>query len=192
MSDQNFSPEDSLLVIQSMIEKTRRGLSDKSHYFLLWGWGTAIACVGQFFLKNVLDSPYHYNVWWITIVCLVIHIIFLIRDRKSATAKTYVSESMNDLWTAMGISFFILSMIFFRIGWLYCFPFFITLYGVGTFISGRVLQFFPFVIGGIICWILAAISIWFSMDYQMLFAAGALLASYIIPGHLLRQKYRSQ
>jgi hypothetical protein len=58
------------------------------------------------------------------------------------------------------------------------------------------LQFKPFIVGGIISWILAAVAIWFGFDQQTLFAAAAILFSYIIPGHMIRRmetndKYRT-
>jgi hypothetical protein len=34
MQEENFSPEESLLVIQSMMDKTKASLADKSFYFL--------------------------------------------------------------------------------------------------------------------------------------------------------------
>ena len=190
MTNENFSAEQSLRVIQTMIEKTRQGISDKSHYFLLWGWAVMIACLGQFILISVLHSPYHYHVWWITIVCVLVNIVFMRRDRKSTKVRSYVSEHLAMLWIGLGISFFILSMIFIKLGWLNCFPFFIMLYGLGTFVSGRILQFNAFVVGGALCWLIAAVSAWFPFAYQMLFTSLAVLVSYIIPGYMLRAKYR--
>jgi hypothetical protein len=35
---ENFSPEESLKVIQTMISQTKNSVADKSFYFLLWGW----------------------------------------------------------------------------------------------------------------------------------------------------------
>jgi hypothetical protein len=96
---------------------------------------------------------------------------------------------MNYLWAGMGISFFVLSAIFFKLGWFNCYPFFILFYGLGAFVSGKLLQFTPFVVGGIISWCLASIAVWFTFDYQSLFAAAALLFSHIIPGHLLQKSY---
>ena len=189
MSTDNFSAEESLRLIQNMIDKTRVRFSDKSHYFLLWGWGTFLALLGQFVLKSVLEISYHYQVWWITIVCLAITIFWLRQDNQKERTKTYMSESMNYVWTGLGITFFVLTLIFFKLGWQNCYPFFITLYGVGTYVSGRILKFPPFVWGGAASWILAATSVWFNMDAQILFAASAILISYIIPGHLLRMKY---
>jgi hypothetical protein len=187
-----FSPQQSLQLIKTMIDKTRRDYSDGSRYFLLWGWTTMLALIAQFILKSVLNYSRHYHVWWVTIVATIITIVFVVKERKHQRARTYIGESMAHLWTGMGISFFIISMIFFRIGWSYSYPFFITLYGLGTFISGRMLQFSPFVIGGITCWIIAVAAAWFNMEYQMLFAAAALLVSYIIPGHMLHSIYRNQ
>src|SRR5438309_2726700 len=100
---------------------------------------------------------------------------------------------MGYLWTGMAASFFVLSFIitFIQIndsGWMYCYPFFILLYGLGTFVSGKILQFTPLVVGGVINWALACAAVFFSFDYQLLFAAAAILTSYIIPGHLIHEK----
>ncbi|MEJ7769505.1 MAG: hypothetical protein WKF89_16925, partial [Chitinophagaceae bacterium] len=72
--------------------------SDKSRYFLLWGWGTLLALPGQY----------------------------------------------------------------------------ITLYGVGTDVSGSILHFTPFVVGGIISWVLASSPVWFGMDKQISFASASI------------------
>jgi hypothetical protein len=99
---------------------------------------------------------------------------------------------MKHLWTGMGISFFVLSMIFNRMGWNNnIFPFFIMLYGLGTFVSGRLIQFTPLVVGGIIAWVLAIAATFVSYDYQMLMGAAAILFSYIIPAYMLRKKNRA-
>jgi hypothetical protein len=38
IQSQNFSPEESLQLIQTMIDKTRQDISAQSPYILLWGW----------------------------------------------------------------------------------------------------------------------------------------------------------
>ncbi|MEN9686504.1 MAG: hypothetical protein RLZZ28_2290, partial [Bacteroidota bacterium] len=57
---------------------------------------------------------------------------------------------------------------------------------------GRLIHFRPLIIGGLINFGLAAISVKFSFDYQLLIGAIAILISYIIPGHLLRIHYQKQ
>jgi hypothetical protein len=192
MEQENFSPQESLALIRSMITKTRKDMSDNSQYFLLWGWVTFIACTGQFILKNIIHYEKHYQVWWLVIPATIISVYMGIKERKKREASTYIGDSMKYLWMGMGMSFFVLSMILSKMGWqTNVFPFFILLYGLGTFISGKLLQFNPLVFGGLAAWILGITSVYFSYDYQMLFAAAAILISYIIPAYMLRSKNRS-
>lgn len=189
MKESSFSPQDSLKLIQDMIGKARQDMGDNGKHFLLWGWVSFIGCVGQFVLKTILHYPQHYLIWLLTLPAAVISIVMGQRQHKQKVTLTYVGESMKHLWIGMGISYFVLSMILSRLGWgTSIFPFFILLYGLGTFISGKFLQFKPFVWGGIAAWVLAVASTFFNYDYQMLFGAAAILISYIIPAYLLRRK----
>ncbi len=189
MANENFSPEQSLQVIRSMINKTRQDMSDNSIYFLVWGWITFIACTGQFVLKHIIQYEQHYQVWWLIVAGIVFSTWYGIKERKQQQVKTYVGEAMKWLWIGMGISYFVLSMILSKVGWgSSVFPFFILLYGLGTFVSGSILQFRPLVIGGIIAWALAIGAVYMDYDYQMLFGAAAILISYIIPAYMLRLK----
>lgn len=192
MEQENFSPQESLKLIQNMIAKTRQDMGDNSKHFLLWGWITFVACVGQYVLKNVFDYEKHYLVWLLTIPAIIISTYMGIKEERTQKANTYISESMKYLWIGMGISFFVLSMILSRLGWNNSvFPFFTLLYGLGTFVSGKILQFKPLVYGGLTAWAMAIISVYFNYDYQILFGAAAILVSYIIPAYMLRYKNKS-
>ena len=192
MTDERFSAEDSLHLIHSMISKTKQGISDNAFYFLLWGWITFIACCGQFVLKHYLEYEKHYLVWWLIVPGIILSAWKGIREDRNKTAKTYIDESMKYLWMGMGISFLVLSMILSKLGWgTSVFPFFIMLYGLGTFVSGNFLQFRPLLWGGILAWVLAIISVFTAYDYQILFGAVAILVSYIIPAYLLRRKNKT-
>jgi hypothetical protein len=171
-----------------MIEKTRSDMSENRFYFLLWGWLALCCIVAQFVLKVVLDYRHHYIVWLLTIPAMVLTIAHS-RNREARSARSYVSDSMGFLWMGIGISFSVLIFIISAgIGWLQAWPFMILMYGLGTFTSGKLLQFRPLVIGGIINWLLACACVFFDFDYQMLFGAAAILTSYIIPGHLIQKK----
>jgi hypothetical protein len=185
--EDNFSPKESLMLIQSMISKTKTNLSENRFYFLFWGWFAFCAILAQFVLKVVLHYKHHYIVWSLTIPAVVITLIYSNLRNRHRSSRTYIGDSMSFLWTGVGISFFVMSFIISngKEGWYFSYPFFILLYGLGTFVSGKILQFTPLVMGGIFNWILACASVFFSFDYQMLFAAAAIFTSYIIPGHLL-------
>jgi hypothetical protein len=189
MANEHFSPEQSLQVIQSMISKTKQDMSDDGIYFLVWGWITFIACTGQFILKHIINYDQHYQVWWLVVVGIVFSIWYGIKEDKQRRVKTYIGEAMKYLWIGMGVSYFVLGMILSKIGWgSSVFPFFIMLYGLGTFVSGSIIKFRPLIIGGIIAWVLAIGAAYMEYDYQMLFGAAAILISYIIPAYMLRYK----
>lgn len=185
--EENFSPQESLQLIRTMIVKARANLSENRFYFLLWGWVTFIAIIIQFLLKVVFKWEHHYFIWLVVIPTMIITIIYSSKRTKGFKARTYIGESMSNLWTGIGISFFVLSYIISssQQGWLFAYPFFILFYGLGTFVSGRILKFNPLVIGGIFNWLLAIACVYVAFDYQLLIAATAILTSYIIPGHLL-------
>lgn len=189
MTEQQFSPQDSLRLIQSMLEKTRGNLSDKSIHFLVWGWLTFIGCVGQFVLKHLLDYDKHYLVWWLVVPGVIFSFWQGRRERRQSGARTYAGESLRHLWLGMGIAYFVLSMILTRFGWdKIVFPFFIMMYGLGTFVSGSIIRFPPLVAGGAVAFGIAVLASFLEYDYQMLAAAAAILVSYIIPAYLLRSR----
>ncbi|MEP6711381.1 MAG: hypothetical protein ABJA37_03140 [Ferruginibacter sp.] len=192
MQKENFSPLDSLKVIQSMIDKTKEGISDKSFYFLMWGWLTVTACLLQYYLLVVVKYEHHYQAWLLILLGIAASIIYGIKEKKKETVKTYASESMSALWTGIGLSFMGLSFILSRIGWQYSFPFYILLYGIGTFSSGSILKFKPLQAGGIACFVLAAAATYASYQNQILLTAAAVLVSYLIPGYLLKYRFEKK
>lgn len=176
MQEENFSPEQSLQLIQAMISKTRQDISDNSIYFLVWGWLTFFACTGQFVLNHIFEYERHYLVWTVVIIGIIFSIYQGNKEERLRRARTQIDDSIKYLWTGMAASFFVLGMILTRLGWdTVVFPFFIMLYGLGTFVSGSIIRFKPLIIGGILAWALVIGSTFTSYDYQMLFAAAAIL-----------------
>jgi hypothetical protein len=192
MVEENFSPEQSLLLIRTMIGKTRQDMSEKSIYFLVWGWITFIACTAQFLLKHVFHFGQHYLVWLLVFVGIGLTFYYGSKQTKQRKVETYVGDSLRYLWMGMGISYFVLSMILSRLGWeTAVFPFFILLYGLGTFVSGKIIRFKPLIVGGMIASVLAIAAAYVDYDFQMLFGSAAILVSYIVPAYMLRKKNRN-
>ena len=186
---ENFTPQQSLQLIQAMIAKTKSNIGANRFYFLLWGWLIFGAILLQFFLKVVVKYPHHYAVWLVTLVAVALTIWRNKHDDKKNGVRTYIGDSIGYLWMGLGISFFVLTFIIsFSIGWLHAWPFMILMYGTGTFISGKILQFKPMVTGGIINWVIAAGCVFVAYDYQLLLAAAAIAVSYIIPAYLIKKE----
>ena len=191
--DQNFSPrrQPSHHSLYNDRKNQAEYLESKP-LFLLWGWGGPLLDFRAIYILGLFNYPKHYQIWWISAVCFIINCYYALNHSKKERVKTYVDENMGNLWAGLTISFVVLCVLFAKIGWQNCYPFFMLLYGTGTFISGKILKFTPLVVGGVASFLLAAISVWFNYDAQMLFAAAAILVSYIIPGHILQINYKKQ
>jgi hypothetical protein len=190
-NSENFSPEESLLVIQSMIDKTKNSVADKSFYFLLWGWLVLIASLGQFVLKVIVRTDLHPIVWNLMFAGVIVSWFHGRKERSKIRVRTYIDESIQHVWISIGFCQGLLIFIFARNNhWEYCYTFFMMLYAIGCFITGRILKFAPLVWGAFASWALVVVSTFTSYDYNILLMAAAILLSYIIPGQLLRRKYK--
>src|SRR5690606_26095099 len=98
------------------------------------------------------------------------------------------------VWLAFVVSMFLMGFLFGRImGEAYYkifAPGFLVLYGIPTFLSGIILHFRPLIIGGIACWVLSVVASFITSAYQLLFLSMAVLVAWIIPGYMLRAKYK--
>jgi hypothetical protein len=190
-NENDFTPEESLRLIHTMINKTKSSVADDSFYLLFWGWLVFACCISEYVLKVYLNFSNHYIVWWLMPIGGAVSAIYGARQSKKQKVKSFVEEALDYLWISLGVSFIVLVIINMTgDGWQTAFTYYILLYAIGTFVTGSLIRFRPLVIGGIINFILAAISVRFSYDNQLLIGALALVTSYIIPGHLLRIKYR--
>lgn len=137
------------LSADSMIVNVRRDIVNRRFYLLLWGWYVFLAFLLQFFLKAVLGFGYSSVVWFGIFPVMAIMFIRL-KNHPQESHTTYLGHSIRNLWTGVGISFFVLSLIIARAGShaSIVYPFFMLLYGLGTFVSGRLLKFRPLVAGG--------------------------------------------
>jgi FtsH-binding integral membrane protein len=196
MAEENFSPEQSLLVIQSMIKKAKNQFSENGHLYLLWGWVIFIASVGQFILLSVLHYHNHYLVWFLPWLAVIYQTIYLAKRKKRIKVTTYTDLIAGFVW----LTFFILMILFgFILGiqlgqasYKLISPVSLALYGMPTFLSGIILRFKPLIIGAIGCWLLSVGSLFAGYDYQLLFLSAAMIIAWIIPGYILRHNSQKQ
>ena len=177
-----FSPEQSLQVIQTMIQKTRSSVADNSFYFLLWGW--------LVFIAALVRTNYNGAAWLLMTIGFVVSIVRTARQ-KTSSVRTYVDDGLANIWICILIVQALIAFVFFRRGgWENCYTFFILLYSVGCFLTGRLLKFAPLIWGAVTCWVLAILTTVVDFQINMLLIAAAVLLGYIVPGHLLRREYK--
>jgi len=189
---ESFSPEESLQIIQTMINQAKNSVADKSFYFLLWGWLVFIGATLQYILKVIVRTDAHPYAWNIMFVGFIASAVYGSRH-KEKLVKTYVDEGLRNIWICIGIIQVLIVFIFMRRGdWQHCYTIFILTYSTGCFLTGRLLRFPPLVWGAAGCWALAILTTYVDEDTNILLLAAAVLLSYIIPGYLLRKEYKHQ
>lgn len=192
---EEFSPQQGLEVIYSMIEKAKNQFSENGHLYLLWGWLVFICGIAQFIL---LQAGYdkHYLVWMSCWLAVIYQTIYLRKEGRKRKTRTYADNIIGYVW----LSFFILMMLIgFMVGmaggaeyYKLISPAFLALYGMPTFLSGIILRFRPLIIGGIGCWVISIVSHFIPYNFQLLLLSAAMIIAWIVPGYILRSKYKKQ
>lgn len=192
-NDSKFSPAESLAIIEGMINKAKNNFSDDSLLYLLWGWVVFFCSITHFMLLKLAIVQHPEMVWMLTWVAAIVQIIYLIKQKKKERVKTYADEIISFLWICFGISMFTITFIFARMNtWIVMYPIALLLYGFPTFLTGIIMKFKPLKIGGIICWLLSIGATFIEPVYALLFLAIAMLAAWIIPGYLLKARFKKQ
>ena len=189
-----FSHLEGLEIIQSMINRAKDRFSENGHLYLLWGWVVFLCSIAEFVLLHMVGYEHHYAVWALCWVAVVYQVIYLSKKKKRERVKTYTDDIVGFVWLAFVVSMFLMGFLFGRImGEAYYkifAPGFLVLYGIPTFLSGIIHRFRPLIIGGIACWVLSVVASFITSAYQLLFLSMAVLVAWIIPGYMLRAKYK--
>lgn len=194
MSEEDFSEQDGLAIIRSMVNKARNQFSENGHLYLLWGWVILVCSLGQFVMQQVLQIRQFYYIWLLLIPTIIYQFIYLKREEKRSTVRTYTDEIIGYVW----IAFITCTML---LVWLvgrhlptpdYITVIWLIMYGMPTFLSGAVLRYRPLMIGGVMCWVLAIASAFVPVQYHMLLLAAAVVCGWILPGYGIQQKFKKQ
>lgn len=197
MPDENFDPKQSLLLIESMINRAKDRFAEDGSMYLLWGWVVFVCSLAQFVLLHFFRYPYHHLVWTVLWIFFVYQIIYIRRRNKYKTVRTYTDYIMGYVWLTFVIVIFLLVFVIGQLTtgeyYTHINPIMLALYGMPVFLSGIILRFRPLVLGGVGCWILSIVAMLIAdYDYQFLMIPVAMMIAWIIPGYLLRAKYKRQ
>ena len=191
MEQKELSEQESLLIIQQMIQTAKQEQKDDGLGWIIWGWLLFAASVLTW-LNMKFDWFSHY-LFWNAFGCIagLLMIYELTRDfffKKNQKVKTYTS----DLFRKLNGGFFIfLIMIIFSMNLgvppVKGFALLIGLYGFWILIYGAALDFRPSIIGAFITWGFGFGALFVKehhFDETMILHGLAVLFGYIIPGHL--------
>lgn len=194
-NEKALNQEESLLIIQQMISTAKREQKDDGKGWIVWGWMLFLAS-----LLTVLNIDYKWfqlfffwNVFGaFTIVVLGVDLIKGLFVKGKARVKTYTKSLFDKLNAGFFICLmFIIFAINLGVGPVKGFALLIALYGFWVLIYGTALDFKPSVIASFITWAFGFIAL-YQNDFKvvMLLHAAAVLAGYIIPGHIANREFK--
>ncbi len=186
-----MTEKESLELITSMINKAKNNVNESGTLYLIWGWLILFCCIVQFAGLYFFNYANSYYIWFSTWIFLVVQFFYIRKQKKAFNVSTYTGEINGFVWLAFFVGMVL--VIFISIHFEYykiIYPLILVMYGIPTFLSGKILKFRPLVIGGACCWIFSFLSSFVTSQYQSLFIAAAVIAAWIVPGYILRQNFK--
>ncbi len=216
MKDESKMSElESLKVISTMIEKAKTSYHDNGTGSILWGVViTFCSLVTWSRIHFDYSLPYDFDIWLLTLIAIIPTIIISIREGKKKKVTTYDDVAMNAVWTIFGFSVFLIihttnaagaafnqlkdtveqagmarPSVYFSD---YSSAYLLTMYGIPTLVTAAIKSFRPMLIGGIICWVCAVVTVYTSREVDMLLMAASATAAWLIPGIILNRMYKAK
>ncbi len=202
MEDEKMTEQESLQIIQQMIQTAKLEQKDDGKGWIIWGWLIFLASIFTYLNLQFewVSTFFFWNVFGVfTLVLLAYEIIKDFVVKRKERVRTYT----NDLFKKLNIGFAIsLFLIIFSMnlseGSLVVHPIkgfalLLGLYGFWILIYGAVLNFKPSIFGAYITWAFAFASLFVnSFEWTMLLHAAAVLCGYIIPGHIANKEFNKE
>lgn len=191
--NENLSPTDSMQLINSMINQAKNRFSENGFLYLLWGWLILFCSLGHFVFLKMGWFKHPEIIWASSWLAVIFQIIYLSKRKKKEKVKTYSENIINYIWVSFGICMMVVSVIMSKTNsWHLVNSIILLFYATPTFLSGIAMKFKPLIIGGIICWCLALGSVFIQPIYVLLLLSVAVISAWIIPGYIMRAKYKLQ
>lgn len=195
MSETNLTQQESLQIIQKMINTAKREQKDDGIGWVLWGW--LLFCTSIFSVLNIYTTWVSQYFFWnafgiLSLILISFSIVKNLFIRSKQKVKTYTGE----LFSKLNVGFFFTIMVLIvamnkslmpETG----FAMLSGLYGFWILIYGTIFDFKPSMIGAFFTWGFAFAGL-FARDFAtcMLLHAGGVLVGYIIPGHLAMYEFK--
>ena len=193
MKENEMTEAESLSIISGMINKARNRFSETGTLYLLWGWVILFCCLTQFISLRFFNYEKSYMVWFLTWAAFAYQVFYLARMKKKVRVKTYTDDILSFVWiTFIACSAILMYLLITNEAYTSMHPAILVLYGMPTFLSGIILKFRPLILGGLCCWLLAILSPLVPKEYHLLLIAAAVIIAWIIPGYLLRSRFKKE
>lgn len=207
MEEKNLTQQESLQIIQQMIDTAKQEQKDNGIGWIIWGWALFLASI--FTWLNIQHNWFvQPAIFWNAFgVCVLLYFLYRIIRLAAARPAVRVKTYTADLFSKLDSGFFIfLLLIIFSINIpvrgvppAKGFILLTGLYGFWILVYGTALNFKPSVVAAYLTSIIAFAGLFiYKIDASergefkliMLVHALAVLIGYIIPGHMANKEFR--
>ncbi len=184
-SEKVLKPEESLQIIEKMINRTKGNLHDNSFYFLLWGWIILIGNIGQIIFSRFPNFEKPYLIWLIVIPGMIASFVYGMKQGKKTRVSSHLDRVNFLIWMSFLVSYVIVIIFMKEINYKVT-PIIFLLAGNATFLTGIVIKFKPLIWGGIVFWIGVLGLFLIPAGYVEFVSPIIIILGYLIPGYLLK------
>jgi uncharacterized membrane protein len=190
-TEKKLTAEESIQIIQQMISNTKTSLGDNSYHYLLWGWLSIVASVGNYILLKTPVGLNSYFIWFL-LPLIGMPLSYYYKKKYHEKSQTHLGFFIRNLWTGISITsaimFVLIYFVYFQVVLM-----FLLLLGTAIFITGAVTKFKPLVAGAIFFWAGAICCAFLkNPSGQLLIYAITIFSGYIIPGYILKFQYKKR
>ncbi|MEZ5016125.1 MAG: hypothetical protein R2800_03680 [Flavipsychrobacter sp.] len=156
----------------------KKNLPAASYYYVLWGVIVALYSVAKYFViehgMKSLNSA--------SILFLVGGVLSFLQARKNDEPASGIDKVYMKVWIGIAIGLFLVNTIGYKLGVGYIIAITLSLYCIGSLITGWLSKFTPSILGGVICAICIALCFYVTYAQQFLILAIAVIAVHVYPG----------
>jgi len=212
MQEKQMTEQESLLLIQQMINRAKNDFVDTGIGPILWG--AVITCCSLVQAAQIhFDFSLPFDIWLLALVAIVPQIYISVKEKRARKAKGWNDDIMSYVWLCFGVGVFVVNFInvvmarelnpailHYReltgaaipLSWTFGTCYLLFVYGFPTIITGAARKFHLMTAGGILCWVLAIVAAFTPTKVDFLLIAVAATCAWLLPGLILEKKYRQQ
>jgi magnesium-transporting ATPase (P-type) len=191
----NFSHEQSLTLINEMINRARNNFQKEKMYSLIyWGYTVAAIAILNYALLHLLHNPNQsFWVWCLILPAWMVSYFINRYVEKAVLVKTHIDEIGDKTWKGYGIGVFVFIAVIFTVAIKYQTPLILSLItpvimimvGICEFAAASLYRYKRWIGVAALFWMGAIGCAFLPVDLQFIALAACMIVGFVIPGHVL-------
>lgn len=186
--EQELTPSESLKLIETMISQAKRSFQRQSYHFMLWGVLLIAAMLFNYFMA-LAGSDLGGFAWpVIGIGGGLLSFMHGAKEGRTNSVATPMERVIMWLWLGFVATMLITMISGGSSGHEMPIASIIVLTGLPTFVTGQLMRFRPLILGGVLFWVLGAVSYFTPISVNVWLFIAAIFFGYLVPGYLLKRQ----